>query len=138
MSVRSRLSEASTLRLIVSGRLSTPSALPVVQVEAELRRDHDLVADGLERLADELLVRERPVHLRGVEEGDAAVDRGADQRDHLLPVGKRRVALAHPHAAEPDRRDLQAVSERALLHRLSLRSFARHELERRSSMSGSH
>ena len=110
MSVRSRLSDASTLRLIVSGRLSMPPASAVLEVEAELRRDHDLVADGLERLADELLVRERPVHLRGVEEGDPAFDRGADQADHLVPVGERRVALAHPHAAEPDRRDLQALS----------------------------
>ena len=77
MSVRSRCSESSTLLLIVSGRLSRPPSVPVVEVEAELRRDHDLVADGLERLADELLVRERPVHLRGVEERHAALDRGA-------------------------------------------------------------
>ena len=87
MSVRAASSEPSTLRLIVSGRLSRPPRSCPVEVEAELRRDHDLVADGLERLADELLVRERPVDLRGVEEGDAALDRRADQRDHLLPVG---------------------------------------------------
>ena len=75
MSVRSRLSEASTLRLIVSGRLSRPPRLPALEVEAELRRDHDLIADGLERFADQLLVGERPIDLRGVEERHAALDR---------------------------------------------------------------
>ena len=121
MSVLSRSSEASTLRLIVSGRLSRPRLWPSVEVESELRGDHDLVADGLERLAHELLVRERPVHLRGVEEGHATFDGRPDQGDHLLPVGKRRVvAEAHPHAAEPDGRHFQlTVSKRALLHRPS-------------------
>ena len=71
MSVLSRSSEASTLRLIVSGRLSRP-AVAAVEVEAELRRDHDLIADRGERFADELLVRERAVDLRGVEERHAA------------------------------------------------------------------
>ena len=40
------------------------------------------VADGRERLADQLLVGERTVDLGGVEEGDAAVDGRADERDH--------------------------------------------------------
>jgi hypothetical protein len=75
---------------------------PAFQVEAELRGDHDSIAHGLERLAHELLVRERPVHLRCVEEGDAAFDGRPDQADHILAVGKRRVALTHAHAAEPD------------------------------------
>ena len=87
-----------------------------LQVEPELRRDHDLVADRLERLADELLVGERAVDLRGVEEGDAAVDGGADQRDHLLLVRGRTEGVAHAHAPEADRRDLQAGSEGSLHH----------------------
>jgi hypothetical protein len=37
---------------------------------------------------------------------------GPDEFDHLLPVpGVGAVALAHPHAAEPDRRDRQVMSE---------------------------
>ena len=44
------------------------------EVEAELRRDHDLLAHRLERLPDEILVRVRPVHLRRVEERHAALD----------------------------------------------------------------
>ena len=61
----------------------------LVEGEAELGGDDDLVADRLERLADELLVVERAVDLGGVEEGDAAVDRGAQERDHLARVGGR-------------------------------------------------
>ena len=75
MSVRSRSSERSTLRLIVSGRLSRPVGSAGLEIEPELGRDHDLVADGLERFADELFVRERPVDLRGVEERDAVARR---------------------------------------------------------------
>ena len=84
-SVRSRLSDSSTLRLIVSGRLSTPVDCAGRELEAELGRDHDLVADRFERLADELLVGERAVDLRGVEEGDAALDgcRGCSAIDSL-------------------------------------------------------
>ena len=86
MSVRSRASELSTLRLIVSGRLSRPAGASRSRVEAELRGDHDLVADGGERLADELFVGERAVDLGGVEERDAAFDGGAEEREHLLSV----------------------------------------------------
>lgn len=88
-----------------------------LEVEAELGRDHDLVAYRSERFPDELLVRERAVHLRRVEEGDAAVDRGADERDHHPHVAGGAVAPAHRHAAEPDRRDLEvAASECSRLH----------------------
>jgi len=96
------------------------AAASLFQVEPELRREHHLVAHRLERLAHELLVRERPVHLRGVEEGHAPFDRGAKESDHLARLGERRVALAHPHAAEPECGHLQpASSERAFLHRSS-------------------
>ena len=43
-----------------------PGSDRAFEVEAEFRRDHNLVADGLERLADELLVGERAVELGGV------------------------------------------------------------------------
>ena len=116
MSVRSRLSELfdaapDRLRAAVDA-----AGLARRELEAELGRDHDLVADRLERLADELLVRERAVDLRGVEERDAAVDRGPEQRDHLLRLRERREAGAHAHAAEAERRDLEVQSERACVH----------------------
>ena len=47
--------------------------LAVLELEAELRRDHHLIAHGLERFADELFVRERPVRFGGIEERHATV-----------------------------------------------------------------
>ena len=89
-----------------------------IEVEAELGGDHDLVAEGGEGFADELLVRERAVDFGGVEERDAALDGRPDQRDPVLLVDCRAVAKAQSHAAEPDGRDFQAaVSKFALLHR---------------------
>src|SRR5437773_4784933 len=51
------------------------------KVEAKLRGNDDALLDGRERLADELLVREGTIDLGGVEERDAALDRGAHQCD---------------------------------------------------------
>ena len=90
---------------------------PEVDVEAELRRDHDLVAERGQRFADELLVRERPVGFGGVEEGHATLERGADHVDPVLLVHRRAVAVAQSHAAEADGRDFQvAGAESSLLH----------------------
>src|SRR6266540_3415690 len=52
-----------------------------VEGEAERGGDDDLLAYGCQGLPDEFFVGERPVHLGGVEEGDAAVDGGADEID---------------------------------------------------------
>ena len=84
--------------------------MPSVELEAELGGDHHLVAERRERLADQFLVGERAVDLGGVEEGDAALDGRADQRDHLALVRRRAVAEAQPHAAEAERRDLEAAA----------------------------
>ena len=96
-----------------------PGSDRAFEVEAELRRDHNLVADGLERLADELLVGERAVELGGVKERNAAIDGRPDQRDHRFLLGERGVGRGHAHAAEAKRRDLKAVSECSLLHQVS-------------------
>ena len=75
------------------------------------------LAQRRERLADQLLVGERAVDLRGVEEGDAAFDRGADSLIISPRVRRRSVGVAHAHAAEADGRDLQtAIADFALLH----------------------
>ena len=121
MPVLSRFSESSTDRLIVSGRLSSPPPVAAGEVEAELGRDHDLLANRLESFAHELFVRERAVDLCGVEERDAALDGRADQRDHLLWVGEGRETRAHTHAAEAERRDFEVASKCSLLHCASFR-----------------
>ena len=88
----------------------------VVVREAELRGDDHLVAVRREGLADDLLVDERPVDLRRVEERHPAGHGVADQRDRLGGVRQRSVALAHPHAAEAERGDLQSLSECSRSH----------------------
>jgi hypothetical protein len=120
VSTPSRASELSTTCLMRSGRAVEP-ALPAVrvEVEAELGRDHHLLAHRRKRFAHERLVGVRPVHLGRVEERDAVLDGRPDEGDHLLLVGGRAVPEAHAHAAESDGRDLEvAVSKRSLLHRV--------------------
>ena len=51
----------------------------VVHPARELGRDHVLVAAALDRAADELLVGQGPVELRGVEEVDPELERALDR-----------------------------------------------------------
>jgi len=80
-----------------------------------LRRERDLVAAAGERTAHQLLVGERAVHVGGVDERDAEVDRPVDDRDRAVVVAVLRgVGPAHAHAAEADRPDADvAVAETA-------------------------
>ena len=88
----------------------------VVEREAELRGDDDLVAYRCERRTDDLLVGERAVHLGGIEKGDAPVHGRADERDAFRAGGHGQVALAQAQAAVADRRDLQFLAERSRVH----------------------
>ena len=88
----------------------------VVHAARELGCDHVLVAVALDRPADEHLVGQRAVELRGVEEVHAEPQRPLDRRCGLVLVGGP-VEGRHSHAAEPDRRYLQ-VCELALFHLL--------------------
>ena len=89
-----------------------------IDVPAELGGDLHPVAHRLQRLADHLLVGEGTVDLGGVEEVHAALDRGAQQLDHLRPVGQLpRLAVAH--GAERQRRHLQPLAQPSLLHCLA-------------------
>jgi hypothetical protein len=94
--------------------------LPIrVEFEAELGRDHDLLAHRRKGFAHEFFVRIRPVGLGRVEEGDAALEGRPNEGDHLLLVGGWAIPEAHAHAAEPDGRDFQvAGSKLSLLHRV--------------------
>ncbi len=104
------------LRPTVQAR-RTRSVVGAAEVEPELGGDHHLLADGSESFAHEFLVRERAIHFGSVEEGDAALHGGPEQRDHLLLVLGRTVGKAHAHAAQAEGRDFQvALSEFAFLH----------------------
>ena len=88
-----------------------------VELEPELGGDDDPAAERSEGLAHQILVRERTVHLGGVEERHATLHGDPQERDHLRPVPRRTVREAHPHAPEPESRHLEvAASQRALLH----------------------
>src|SRR5437867_669370 len=69
--------------------------------DAELGGDDDLVAPAADPAPDELLVGVGAVHVGGVEEVDAEVERAVDGRDRFAVV-VRAVELRHPHAAEAD------------------------------------
>src|SRR5262245_36535280 len=72
-----------------------------IELEAELRCNHHLLSHGSEGFSQEFFVGEGTVHFSGVEECDPEFNRRSDHGDHLLHVGSRTVAKAHPHAAEP-------------------------------------
>lgn len=86
-------------------------------LEAELGRDHDLIANRLQGLANDFLVDERAVNLGRVEESDLALVSGADQPDRVIAIGCRPVAETQAHASETDGRDFEAaIAKLAFLH----------------------
>jgi hypothetical protein len=97
----------------------------LVDVPAELRRDHDLVAERRDGLAEDALALVRPVRLGTVEEGDAPIVRGAEDVDHVRAVRHRRlIATVHVLHADPDARDLE-LAQSATAHRRRLRGVRR-------------
>src|SRR5579862_7870994 len=73
-----------------------------IDVEAELRGNHYLIADGMKCLADQLLVRKGPIGFGGIEMGDAKVVSGSKHLDHLSLVCGGTVSRRHAHAAEAE------------------------------------
>ena len=88
--------------------------------DAELRRQHDLVAAVGDRPADELLVGVRPVDVGGVQQRHAELEGAVDRGDRLVVVAGA-VELAHAHAAEAEGGDGGAVgAELSRLHRVTV------------------
>jgi hypothetical protein len=58
-------------------------------------------SNPVRRISDEFLVSQQAVHLSGVEEGDAAVDGGADKSDAVLMVDCRAAGVADPRQPSP-------------------------------------
>ena len=75
-----------------------------IEMDPELRREDDFVPIRRKGCADQSLVVMRiigcTVYLRRVKECDAHIYSSGDQIAHLLLVGGRTIALAHPHAAK--------------------------------------
>ena len=80
----------------------------VTPLVAELRREDDLVATTANSASEKLLIRERAVHVGGVEKVHAEVERAMDRRNRLRVVVAA-VELRHAHAAEADRGYLEGV-----------------------------
>jgi hypothetical protein len=78
----------------VLDRVGPAGRLAIRVDETELGGDDDLAAEGRERLADERFVRQRAVHLRGVEEGHAEFHGPTDDVDHLLAAVQSEIAVA--------------------------------------------
>jgi hypothetical protein len=85
------------------------------EFEAELGGDNNLVPDRLQRFPDDVLVGERAVDLCRVEEGHAALVRRPNERNGILRVGRRSIAVAEAHASEAERRYLEC-SDGAFFH----------------------
>ncbi len=79
------------------------------EAEAEFGRDGHMIAAALEGAPDQLLVGERTVALGGVEKRASELDGVMKRRDRFRLV-RRTVGLAHPHTAEADRRNLEALA----------------------------
>src|SRR5437868_6227583 len=89
-------------------------------LETELGRDHDLVADRRERLAYDFLIRERSIDFRGVEERHATLVRGADQGYGVFLIEGGSIAEIEAHTAEAQGRNFKATfAEFALLHSIT-------------------
>ena len=58
-------------RRMCAGRLLRPASLPFSMLKPNFVAIDDLIADRLERFADQILVGERPVHFGGIEERHA-------------------------------------------------------------------
>jgi hypothetical protein len=81
-----------------------------VKDDAELRRQHHSIAPVLDCATNEFLVGEWTVDLRGVDVGDAKVQRPVDGANRLgLATGSYVVVARHRHGAEPDSRDLKSA-----------------------------
>ena len=86
----------------------------IVHVHAELAGEHDVLAAGAEQFAErQLRAAAIAVHVGGVEQGDAVLDRGVDDLARRFQV----YPAAEIIAAEADERDAQAgAAEIAELH----------------------
>lgn len=102
--VRAQALQAGLAGLLDVLGASVHDHLAVLELVGELGRQEDLVAAArlLEPPAEELLVREGPVDVRRVPEGDAQVRGPRQHLERLLVVlpAEGRVRERHAHAAE--------------------------------------
>ncbi len=87
-------------------RAAVHAAGVVPLLEAELGRDHDLVANRRQCLTHDFLIGKGAIGLGRVEEGHAVLERRPNQRDRAGLIHSFTVSKVQPHAAEADGRDV--------------------------------
>ncbi len=92
----------------VFGAAIGPSDLPVFNAKAEFGRDNRLVPAALQRSPEQFLINKGAIHFGGIEEVEPEVESAMDGGDRLLFVSGP-VGLAHAHAAESKRGDLEPL-----------------------------
>jgi hypothetical protein len=83
--------------------------LAVLELEPEFRRNHHLVANRPERLADQLFVRQWSVRFGRIEERHATVECRPKDREAVFTGCSGAVAKADAHAAETERRHFEPL-----------------------------
>ena len=105
---------------------------PAVRVDLpELRGNDDLITNGSERVAHDLLVRERPIDLRRVEERHSEVHRLPDQPNGLVPGQSGTAVVAQAHAPKPERRYFQPARPQHALLQSVIHAFNRSTIHTR-------
>src|SRR5689334_8869694 len=89
---------------------SRPSRSVGLELEPELGRDHDLIANRSQTFTDQFFICKWAIHFGGIEEGDSAFHRCAQQSDHLLLVLGWAIRKAHSHTAKSNRRNFQVTA----------------------------
>ena len=103
------------------GAVEDTGAATGVRDEAELRRQHDLLASTLDGPADQLLVVVGAVDLGRVEVGDAQIQRPVDGANRLGVAACPDVVVAgHRHGTESYARDIESA-DRNVLHSVQFR-----------------
>ena len=74
-----------------------------VDVPPKLRRNHNVIAERLERLADDLFIHPRAVDLGRIEERDSELICRTYQLDAVFPVEAGPKAETDAHASEAER-----------------------------------
>jgi len=91
-----------------------------IDFPAKFCGDYNAVANRGQGFAHEFFVGKGSIDFGGIEECDAAIDGGPDQRDHFIFFTGRTIGETHTHAAQADGRNFQvAFSKFARLHFVS-------------------
>ncbi len=87
-----------------------------VAQDSKFRRYDYLLPVSFQRAAKQLFIRVWSVHVRGIEERDAELERAANSGERLFVIASA-IKIRHPHATEADcRNDRAAPSEFSLFH----------------------